>query len=110
MNKAIKTKLEKIIDFAKSNSDWIDRIIVFGEALTGNENSTIRLAVEFIDDSDYENRAYNEKIYELNGKFVSKINDITNGNFEVLITNGDNLTHNTLHEIEQGEIIYGSRK
>lgn len=110
MNKEIKEKLKKIIKFSEENADWVDQVIVFGEALTGDESSTIRLAVEFIDNSDYENRAYNENIYNLYGKFVGKVNDVTGGNFEVLIMNGDNLTDNTMHEVEEGRIIYGTRR
>ena len=95
----VKEKLNKIVDYAKESND-INLLIVFGEALiSNNSNTIIRIAAEFNEDYDVE---------ESFGNMLVAIDDITEGNFELLIMNGDNLTDETIDEIEEGEIIYVS--
>lgn len=98
MTKTIKAKLNKIIKYAQTNSSWINKIIVFGEVLTSDtDDEVIELAAEF-------NEAYD--IDECFDRLITVIDDITEGMFELIIMNGDNLTSNTVSEIAEGEIIY----
>lgn len=100
MNKAVKTKLDKIIDYAKSSESWGGQLFVFGEALTDNrESAIIRLAAGFDKEFDDEDRF---------GDMLDEVDEITDGHFELLIMNSDNLTSYALHEIKNGEIIYDS--
>lgn len=97
MNTIIKSK---IIEYVSDPRRHIDQVIVFGEALTNNsENTIIRLAVTFDDK------------YDVDGNFgymLTFVDEITNGHFELLTMNGDNLTSDALAEIGKGVIIYDS--
>lgn len=102
MNKAIKAKLNKIIDYAQNEESGVEQIIVFGEALTeDSESAVIRLAVEFNDELDIED-CFDDMLVE--------VDEITEGLFELLVINGDNLTSNAIHDIEKGEVIYVSKE
>lgn len=97
MNKTIKSK---IINYAKNDSSGVEYVIVFGEALTDNsETAIVRLAVMFKDSSDIEDQF---------SDMLTVVDDITNGRFELLILNGDNLMSDAINEIEQGVVIYDS--
>ena len=102
MTQLIKSKLDKIAKYAKNNSDWIRKLIVFGDVLVdNNEDDIIELAVDFNDDFD---------IDECFDNLITIIDNISEGMFELLIINGDNLTSNALKEIEEGVVIYEASK
>lgn len=59
------------------------------------------MAVEINEELDVEERF---------GAMLAEVDEITEGRFELLIMNGDDLTSHALNEIEEGEIIYGYKK
>lgn len=101
MNKVIKAKLDEIAQYAKIDSNGIDELTVFGEALTENSKTAwIRLAAMFNEELDI------DASFE---GLATKVDEVADGRFELLIMNGDNLTSNTMLEIERGEVIYNSK-
>lgn len=102
MNPFLRQKVNKIAKYAKSNYEWINKLIVFGEVLDDDsEMDVIEFAVEFNDAFDTD---------ECFDDLVTVIDDISEGMFDLLLMNGDNLTPSVLSEIEKGEIIYERKK
>ena len=102
MNKTVKANLDKVIEYAKRNDSCIERLILFGEAMTDDDEcATIRLVVTFIDGSDIEASFRN---------VLRLIDDLTEGNFELLLTNGTEFTESAKRDIEKGVTVFNRKE
>ena len=100
VNSIKKSQVEKIIQYVKEN-DAFDKVVIFGDAITDrvNKNTYIDVAVRTTHEDDATNE---EVLFDV----LSAIDSATDGRFNFVVMNDPDLTSNTLHEIERGEVVY----
>lgn len=102
INASKRKQVEDIKKYLESNSDKYCKLVIFGKSITeeSKESDFLELAVEMTNQKDAND---DNALLDL----FCKVDDITNGKFDLVIINCQNNSSNVMDLISKGEVVYG---
>lgn len=95
------SQVNELKDYIKENSDKYNKLVIFGKSITNEctDDDFLEIAVQTTNPKDADN---DEALLNL----FCKIDDITDGKFDLIIINSKYNTSNILELVNKGEVVY----
>lgn len=102
VNPIKQSQVDAIKKYVEDNPDRYNKMIVFGKSITEEckESDYLEVAIQMTNQNDAND---DNALLDL----FCKVDDITNGKFDLVIINCQNNSSNVMDLISKGEVVYG---
>lgn len=102
VNPIKQSQVDAIKKYVEENPDRYNKMIIFGKSVTEEckESDYLEVAIQMTNQKDADD---DNALLDL----FCKVDDITDGKFDLVILNSNNNSSNIMNLVSKGDIIYG---